>query len=153
MRALILIVVVGGLLALPLSAGGPPGGGQLLTQPAQTREFTERFLRALETARAYDAFQLLRPVMNDPQVDIDQMRNTIDQQLTEARNNYGKSIGYELIDTKRLGESFIRYDYLFRFERSALHFRVIYYKGRSSYAPVALFFSDDLEQLFFDLGK
>lgn len=152
MRSVIVIVIIGGLVALSLAAGGPQPTGQL-TSEGQTREFTERFLRTLETARAFDAFQLLRPVMNDPGTDIDQMRNTTDQQIMQARNTYGKSIGHELIDTKRLGESFIRYDYLFRLERSALHFRIIYYRGRNNYTPVALFFSEDLEQLFYDLAK
>lgn len=152
MRSVILVVIIGGLVAFSLAAGGPQPTGQL-TSAVQTREFTERFLRTLETARTHDAFQLLRPVITDPQTDVEQMRNTTDQQLLQARNTYGKSIGHELLDTKTLGESFIRYDYLFRLERSALHFRVIYYKGRNNYVPVQLFFSEDLEQLYYDLGK
>lgn len=154
MRRAMIVVVVAGLVALSLAAGGPMGGqtGQIGSL-ADTRAFTERFLTTLEKARAFDAYQLVRTAVNDPQTDVDNMRNIAEQIITNARNTYGPSIGHELINTQTLGESFVRYDYLFRLERSALHFRVTFYKSRNRYIPVDMYFEEELEQLFYEFGK
>jgi hypothetical protein len=153
MRSALIVVVLAGTVALTLAAGGPGRGGGRLASPNDARAFTEQFLTTLEERRAVDAFQLMRQVITDPQTDVDMMRNNVDQTLNDARNNYGRPIGHELVDSKTLGTSFVRFDYLFRLEKSALQFRIIYYRGRGGYQPVQLYFQEDLEELFYEVAK
>lgn len=152
MRRAFMFVIVMGISALTLAQDGA-GRAVQLTSKDQTRQLSEKFLQTLITSRTYDAFQVLRNAGGDATTDIDAARETTEQLLNGVRNTMGKAIGFELIDTKSLGESFIRYDYLYRMERSALHFRIVFYKGANAYMPVQLYFEQDLQQLFYDLGK
>jgi len=159
------VVVLMGFLALAVSAltyaagGGAPAGNQgrlkQITTKDQTKEFSEQFLRAMGTGRPYDAFAMIKTMMPDLEADIEQSRQSAEQIFDRIRPSYGKPVGYELVSTKSLGESIVRYDYLYKFDRNALHFRVQYYKPTANkpWIPTFIGFQEDLTVLFDEAGK
>ena len=64
----------------------------------------------------------------------------------EAR--FGKPLGYELVATERIGNSFVRYVYLQKFENHALRWVFGYYKPKDSWLTNAFKFDDQLDQLY-----
>lgn len=153
--ALSIGLALAAVTALALAQDGPAPGRKQLVNRDQVKEFNDTFLRALMTGRPFEAFQLVKATDPDSEGAIDATRQSTESLLDEVRPTYGKPVDFELIDTTTLGESFIRYDYLFKLERSALHYRAIYYKAKpnASWVPVQITFEENLAQLFEDLGK
>jgi hypothetical protein len=134
-------------------SGAPTPNRRQLATVEQTKELTEAFLSAMVTGRTYEAFSLIRNVIPDGENIVEGWRAETDQLITSVRQDYGRPLEREFLDSKTLGTSYVRYDYLLKFEYSALHCRVIYYRARNTWIPVFLSFQRDLDQLFTDLGK
>jgi hypothetical protein len=131
----------------------PTPNRRQLANVEQTKELTDSFLSAMVTGRTYEAFGLIRNVVPDSETIVETWRANADQLLAAVRQEYGRPLEHELLDTKKLGTSFVRYDYLLKFEYSALWCRIIYYRGRNTWIPVFLNFDRDLDPLFTELGK
>jgi hypothetical protein len=152
--------VFGVLLVLALSSAvyaadgdGPSPNRRQLATVEQTKELSESFMNAMVTGRSYEAFGLIRNVVPDSENMVETWRAAADRIIQGVRPDYGRPIDHELLDTKSLGTSYVRYDYLLKFERNAIHCRIIYYRGRSTWVPVFMMFNENLDQLFTDLGK
>ncbi|HVT91007.1 MAG TPA: hypothetical protein VHD56_19295 [Tepidisphaeraceae bacterium] len=154
MRIFILAVMLLTVTVLVRADEGAPGTGrgQIVTKD-QTKQFAEDFLRVLVNGRVFDAFQVIKAANPDAEAEIESRRQTTETMLDQAHQVFGKSLAPELLDTKSLGESLVRYDYLFKLEKGVLHFRIIFYKPMNRWIPLDLFFNDNLQQLFDDLGK
>lgn len=148
---LLLLTVTTALFAA--DGDGPAPNRRQLANVEQTKELTDSFLTAMVTGRTYEAFGLIRNVVPDSETIVEGWRASTDQLLNLVRQDYGRPIEHELLDSKKLGTSYVRYDYLLKFEYSALWCRVIYYRGRNTWIPVFLNFDRDLDPLFTDLGK
>jgi hypothetical protein len=126
-----------------------PASLRQITTKDQTKEFTEEFLGAFVSSRPFDAYARLRAIAPpESEADIEASRLATEQLLDDVRPSYGRVIGMELIDTKMLGTSFVRYDYLLKFERNALHCRAVYYRPGNVWLPVQLYFNSNLGSLF-----
>jgi hypothetical protein len=150
-RNLFLVVVLSGVVVFAQDNG--PNARKQLASKDNTREFTEAFLSTVKSGRTFEAFSMFRAVSPDTEGQIDAWRQATDEMINQVRADYGKAIGFEPLDVRSLGTSFVRYDYLLKFERNALHFRVVYYRPNNTWLPVWLAFSQDMGQLFDDLGK
>jgi hypothetical protein len=134
------------------AAPAPNNRKQIVTKD-QTKEFTEAFLKVLVNGRPFDAFSLMKAAMPDNDNDVDATRASTEELLQQVRPAYGKAIGYEMVDSKSVGASLVRYDYLMKFEKNALHCRIIYYKPVNNWIPLRIWFDDNLHDLIEDLGK
>jgi hypothetical protein len=150
LRNIGLVVLMSAMLVL---AQDNPNLRQQINTKDRTREFAEAFLNTLVTQRPFDAFSMLRSVTPESENEIEATRQSTEQLLDQVRPGYGKMIGFEQLDVKSLGQSFVRYDYLLKMERNALHCRIVFYRPKNTWVPVMLNFSDDLTQLFDDLAK
>lgn len=155
---LVCALAAAGFTAWSFAAGGaPPAAGQAgrvkqIATQTQTKEFTEAFLGVLVNGRPYDAFAMLKSTVPDLEADIEAARQDTELRFERIRPTYGKAIGWELVQTRSLGQSMIRYDYLLKFEKNALHLRMLYYKPKNVWIPASLNFFDDLTVLFDDAG-
>src|SRR5262249_20756469 len=148
-RFFMICAATGLLAAITLAQDGNGNAtGRQIASPEQCKQFTDTFLRTLVNGRTYDAFQMIKSVIPDAESDVDATRQTTEQLLDQVRQTFGKPIDVELLDTKTLGSSFIRYDYLLKLERSALHCRAIFYRPRNTWIPVTITFEQDLRQVF-----
>jgi len=119
----------------------------------QAKQFAETFMHTMAGGNVYDAFAMVKAQLRDSQDDTDTLRDSTQQMLDAALPKLGKPIGYELLAEKSLGESLMRYDYLLKLERFAIHFRIIFYKPGNAWIPAQLWVDQDIRQLFDDLGK
>jgi hypothetical protein len=152
LRNIVLITLMSAVLVLAQDHGGGPTRAQLGSKD-QTKLFSESFLTKLGTARPFDAFKMLRDMAPESEGEIDASRQSTEALLDQVRPSYGRMLDFELLDTKSLGKSFVRYDYLLKFERNAIHCRFVFYQPRNTWLPVSFTVNQDLTQLFEDLGK
>jgi hypothetical protein len=153
-RAFCVLLLLALAVAVHAADGDGPGPNRRqLATVEQTKELSESFLGAMVTGRSYEAFTQIRNVVPDNENMVESWRAAADRMVESVRPDYGRPIGHELLDSKTLGTSYVRYDYLLKFERNAIHCRIIYYRGRNTWTPVFMMFNDNLDQLFTDLGK
>ncbi|HMB95253.1 MAG TPA: hypothetical protein VKK61_04365 [Tepidisphaeraceae bacterium] len=126
---------------------------QPLGSKDQAHDFAETFMRTMASGDTYAAFAMVKAQSPDNAEDTDTLRDSTEQMLDEVRPKLGKPIGYELVGQKVLGESLIRYDYLLKLERFAVHFRIIFYRPQQAWIPSQFWVDQDIRELVDDLGK
>lgn len=149
---LLVVLLAAAVYAADGDAPETPNRRQLATV-GQTKELTEAFLQGMISGRSYDAFNQIRNVMPDQENQVETWRAEADEVMESVRPSYGRPIGFELLDTKALGASYVRYDYLLKCEYQAVHYRVIYYSAKSTWTPVFMMFNTNLDPLYTALGK
>ena len=83
-----------------------------------------------------------------PEVEIDGMKNQINLQWPIIDQRFGKPISKEFIKEKNIGESFVRYYFLQKFEKHSIYWQIDFYKARELWKVNSILFLDNLEPLF-----
>lgn len=83
-----------------------------------------------------------------PGIEIDGMANQINQQWPVVAQRFGKSIEKEFIRQEKIGNSFLRYYYLHKFENHAIYWKIDYYKPHDLWKINSITFLDDLNVLY-----
>lgn len=94
------------------------------------------------------ALDKAKPYWPLPAVEIDAMLNQINQQWPLVKQRFGITTGKELVQTKRIGKSFIRYIYLHKFENHAIYWQIDYYKPKTQWKINQITFLDTLNTLY-----
>ena len=97
------------------------------------------FVKGLEIAKAYWPL---------PPVEIDGLANQINTQWSVVQQRFGEATGMEFIQGERLGESFVRFYYLHKFENHAIYWRFTFYKPKNEWKVNGITFQDNLDFLF-----
>lgn len=87
-----------------------------------------------------------------PPAEIERLIEQAQSQAPVMASRFGAVLGHELIAEQRVGTSFVRRVYLQRFERHAIVWRIIYYRGADGWYVNNLNFSDETEDMFSDYG-
>ena len=83
-----------------------------------------------------------------PAVEIDGLANQINQQWPLVDQRFGAAISKEFVKEARIGESFVRYYYLHKFENHAIYWQIDFYKPRDAWQINSIIFLDNLEFLY-----
>jgi hypothetical protein len=83
-----------------------------------------------------------------PPVEIDGLANQINTQWSVVQQRFGKPTGIELVSEERIGQSFVRYYFLHKFENHAIYWKFTYYKPNNEWKVNGITFQDDLDFLF-----
>jgi len=136
------------LLALLLLVLPAVAGAETLRSEADTLALSRKMMDVAMTQPPGAAFAVLKPYwpMDPAEIDGQTSNAGIQWQVIEAR--FGKPLGYELVKTERIGQSFVRYVYLQKFEKHALRWRVSFYRPRDAWMTNNFAFDDQLESLY-----
>ena len=83
-----------------------------------------------------------------PEVEIDGLANTINQQWPIVDQRFGEAIDIEFVKEKKAGKSLLRYYYLHKFENHAIYWQIDLYKPKSEWQINQIMFLDTLENLY-----
>jgi hypothetical protein len=128
-------------------------GRTTLRTTEQTKEFTIQFLNTMATGITYQAFELLKTAKAGADPDIDATRDRTQEMLEGLRLTYGKAIGYDLLAERTLGATIIRYEALLKLEKYPVRCTVTYYRATDTWVPVRVWFDEDIDSLFIELGR
>ena len=99
----------------------------------------EQFQKAFDNAKQYWPL---------PSIEIDGLVNQINQQWPIVNSRFGRGLGIEFIREEKIGESFVRYFYLHKFENHALYWRIDFYKPKKEWKINHFVYLDSLDILY-----
>lgn len=139
MRALVVILIL--LLSQPLYAEDLKNLSEVKSLSKKMMEMfiREDFKGGLDIAKKYWP---LSPV------EIDNLANQIQLQWSVVKQRFGNTIGYEFIKEEKIGNSFVRFFYLQKFEKHAIYWIFTYYRPKNRWIINQISFKDDLDPLF-----
>jgi len=115
---------------------------------SETKSFANQLVSKFIQNDFKNALNSAKPYWPIPAVEIDGMLNKINQQWPLVKRRFGKTTGKELVQTKRIGKSFIRYIYLHKFENHSIFWRIDFYKPKNEWKINTLVFLDTLSTLY-----
>ena len=115
---------------------------------SQIRSFSDNFINQIVSQKFKSAFDNAKQYWPIPAVEIDGIVNKIDQQWPIVQQRFGKAVGMEFIRQERIGNSFLRYFYLHKFENHAIYWRIDFYKPDDIWKINTVTFLDSLDALY-----
>jgi len=80
--------------------------------------------------------------------DLNKFQLTWVQQNDSIKRIYGGAIGLDLIGEYTVADSYVRFDYLVRHERGAIHIVLVFYRTPSGWGVTSINFDDKFNELF-----
>lgn len=114
----------------------------------ETKFFSNQLVSQFIKDDFKNALNKAKPYWPIPAVEIDGMLNKINQQWPMVKQRFGSTTSMELVQTKRIGISFIRYIYLHKFENHAIYWQLDYYKPINEWKINQITFLDTLNTLY-----
>jgi len=114
----------------------------------ETKSFSNQLVSLFILYDFKKALNKAKPYWPIPEVEIDGMLNKINQQWPLVKQRFGVTTGKELVQTKKIGKTFIRYIYLHKFENHAIYWQIDYYKPKNEWKINQITFLDTLNTLY-----
>lgn len=120
-----------------------------LTNPAEARKVADQAMAFAKQEKFEEAYGSVKPFWPLAPVEIDGLANQMKMQWPLVQQRYGKSLSTEFIGEQRIGESFIRYVYLQKFERHAIRWMFVFYRpANDGWLVNAVSWDDGIAELF-----
>jgi hypothetical protein len=119
-----------------------------LASAAETRKLTEHAMGLVKQEKFAEAYASVKPFWPLPAIEIDGMANQMNTQWPMVQQRFGKSLDTEFVNQQKVGESFIRYTYLQKFERHAIRWTFVFYKPKDQWIVNAVSWDDGVNELF-----
>jgi hypothetical protein len=94
------------------------------------------------------AYGSVKPYWPLPAVEIDGLANQMNTQWPMVQQRYGDSLATEFISERKIGQSFLQYTYLQKFERHAIRWTFVFYKPKDAWLVNGVAWDDGVYQLF-----
>jgi hypothetical protein len=114
----------------------------------ETRAFSDALMDHFVRAEFQEGLDSAKEYWPIPKVEIDGLANQIKQQWPIVDQRFGQPIEKEFISEKMIGQSFVRYYYLHKFENHSLYWQIDFYKPKELWKVNSLIYLDNLEPLF-----
>jgi hypothetical protein len=135
------------LLGIPLCTFGLSFADTLKSE-SELRLFADRVMGTLEKGGTMAAFAAMKPYTIIPGSEFDSIALASKSQREQFGARFGKTVGFEFIGQKKLGESLIRLTYIEKTEKHAFPWRFYFYKTPSGWALNSFLWNDQMPQLF-----
>ena len=119
-----------------------------LRTDAELRPFADRVMAGVAGAGISAGIAVMRPYVAMPEVELQKALLTLQSQREAYPDRFGKTVGYEFIGQKKLGESLVRLAYIEKTERRALPWLFHFYKTRAGWVLESFMCNDQASQLF-----
>ena len=119
-----------------------------LNSTNETRQLADKIVDHFVKKEFKEGLALAKPHWPLPEVEIDGLANQITTQWPIVDQRFGVSTGKEFIREEKLGNSFIRYYYLHKFQNHAIYWLITFYRPTDKWKVNGVNFKDELESLF-----
>ena len=145
MRRILFPALVAGLALVSVAARA-----DVLKTDAELRPFGDRVMAAVSGAGLQAGFSVMRPYVVISETELQNAMLKMQAQRDQWGPRYGKSIGFEYIGTKRIGQSLLRLTYVEKTERHALPWMFHFYRTPNGWI-LSSFLSNDISSELFNL--
>ena len=140
-KKILMIFVVAVLITIPVF-------GATLPNETDAKELADKIITKISSGDIDSGFNLMKPYIPLSGADIDAAAAKAKTQLEQYGKVYGKLIGFEYIDSRRIGDSLVRIRYVVKAENTALTWIFIFYKGADGWALNNFEWQDKAAYLF-----
>ena len=119
-----------------------------LKTDADLRPFADRVMAGVAGAGIAAGISVMRPYVVMPEVELQKALLTLQSQREAYPDRFGKTVGFEFIGQKKLGESLVRLAYIEKTERRALPWLFHFYRTRNGWVLESFLCNDQASQLF-----
>ena len=109
---------------------------------------TDHVMKLISSGDMKGGFELVKPYTVIPPAEVDVMLGQAEMQKPLVLSRFGKDIGYELIRKDEIGSSVAQVIYLQKFEKHAMVWRFILYRGNDGWTMNSFKFVDDITAAF-----
>jgi len=127
-----------------------PACADTLKSDADLRAFGDRVMAAVAGAGLQAGVSVMRPYVVIPEAELQAALLKMQSQREQWGRRYGKTIGFEFIGQKRIGQSLLRLTYVEKAERHALPWMFHFYKTPNGWI-LSSFISNDISSELFNL--
>jgi len=135
------------LLAAFLLAGS--AGADTLKSEAELRPFADRVMTTLVKTGMPAAYEMLKPYLLLPESEFQSALRNSKSQRDQFGVRYGKSLGYELVGSRKVGESLVRIVYVEKTEKHPLPWTFYFYKTPAGWVLNGFHWNDQVPALFY----
>jgi hypothetical protein len=120
----------------------------------ETKILSNKIFQNFKNEKFDEGFELFKDRCLIETVEIDKLKTTIKTQWAEIiKKSYGEPISIELSKVEKIEDSFIRYSYLHKFQKTVLVWVIVFYKPEETWMVHGLSYSGNIEQLYKLDGK
>ena len=132
-------------MAMCLSAAS---SAETLKSEGDVRALGDRVMASLVKGGTSAAFETMKPYTIVPESEFQSMALASKSQRDQFGGRYGKTIGFEFIGVKKVGEPLLRLTYIEKTEKHALPWMFYFYKTPNGWALNSFQWTDRMPQLF-----
>jgi hypothetical protein len=114
----------------------------------ELRQFSDSLIDQMVSENFENGFDSAKAYWPIPTVEIDGIVNQIKQQWPLVQQRFGAAVGKEFVKEERIGQSFIRYYYLHKFNKHSIYWKISFYKANKEWKINTLTFHDNLDALY-----
>ena len=122
--------------------------GQTLKDVAATERLATDIAQLIAEGDLQAAYGHLKPYWPLPSHEIDALIYQAEGQRPTIAARFGKSLSMERAGTQVLGDSFVRYIFLEKYERHAIVWAFTFYRPRDSWIVNSAIYTDDFSAMF-----
>ncbi|MBU6249727.1 MAG: hypothetical protein KGO47_00980 [Cyanobacteria bacterium REEB417] len=149
MHSLVTTWVHKSILALLLLS--PPNAfaqQQVASSTDALRKVLDQSMGSLAKGQIKEGYSTLSLYSSLPSADMQVALEDILNQQPGIQRRFGGRLGYQFLRSEGMGDNLIRWTYLERFEKSAITWNFIGYRGKAGWMISGVTWSGDLERLF-----
>lgn len=95
-----------------------------------------------------ESFNTLKQHWPLPEEEITNLIYKTESQLQMVGSRFGTVLGSDFINTKKVGNSFVKYTYVIKYQNHALRYMCIFYKPQNLWVLNSVLWDDETKQLF-----
>jgi hypothetical protein len=134
------------LAALMLAAG--PSFADTLATDVDVRKFADGVMAKVARGDLAGAFATMKPYTIVPGTEFDAMVLNSKSLRDQYGARFGKSVGFEFVEQKRVGGTLLRLTYIEKTEKHVLPWNLYFYKGPNGWVLNSFNWHDRMQDLF-----
>lgn len=119
----------------------------LKTEP-EVKQLAEKIMAQAGRGNISGAFDVMKPYVAIPDSEFQGLSLQSKAQRDQFGFRYGKSIGYEFVSEKKVGQSVVRLTYLEKTEKHALPWMFVFYKTPTGWTLNSFVWNDKIQNVF-----
>jgi len=117
------------------------------------KKLADEFMAEISRGAYKEAFNMMKPYWPAPEAEIDNIAYQTESQLKMAADRFGKLLGYEYIQSNRIGVSYIRFIYIQKFANHATRWMIVFYRPIEEWKVNVVVWDDKTHALFDQSGE
>lgn len=123
---------------------------ETLKNEAATKGLCERIMKKVSKSDLEGVFDLMKPYAVISEEELQSISLQSKTQREQLADRLGKSIGYEFINSKKVGQSLMMYQYIEKTEKHALNWNFYFYRTKDGWVLNSFNWNDHIPNLFLD---